>query len=153
MKQIYVIGSLRNPMIPLVATALRGASYTVFDDWHCAGPEADDYWKSYEEAKGNTYLQALEGAAANNVFNFDKRNLDASDAAVMVLPAGRSAHLELGYMAGCGKPTFIMYTEDPDRWDIMYKFADHVCIGLENLVDKVKLFVRRNDRLSNCIQD
>ena len=125
-KQIYIIGSLRNPLIAEIGNELRGYGYTVFDDWHAAGPEADDHWKAYEQNRGRTYMQALEGHAARNVFAFDKRNLDASDAAMLVLPAGKSGHLELGYMAGKGKPTFILLEDESDRWDVMYQFATAV---------------------------
>lgn len=135
---IYLIGSLRNPRIPLVGNDLRAAGYEVFDDWHAVGPEADDYWRTYEKARGRTYPEALEGAAARNTFEFDKRNLDASDAAIMVAPAGRSGHLELGYMLGKGRLGFILLDEDPERWDVMYQFATAVCFGMEDLLQNLK---------------
>ena len=39
----------------------------VFDDWYAAGPEADDYWKSYEINRGRDYIDALSGRAARHV--------------------------------------------------------------------------------------
>lgn len=137
-KQVYVIGSLRNKQVPLVAQAIRAAGYNAFDDWYAAGPEADDHWKTYEEAKGSTYREALSGAAAKNVFAFDKRNIDASAAAVLVLPAGKSGHLELGYVAGTGKPTFVLFENEVDRWDVMYQFATEICIGVPELLGAIK---------------
>jgi len=125
-KQIYVIGSLRNPMVPEISNEIRGFGYTVFDDWYAAGPEADDKWKEYEKARNRNYQEALKGHAAKNVFEFDKRNLLASDAALLVLPAGKSGHLELGWMAGKEKPTFVLLEDDSDRWDVMYQFATAV---------------------------
>lgn len=116
---IYVIGSLRNEAIPEVANSLRNIGLEVFDEWYSAGPEADDFWRKHQKGKGLTYKQALAGKAATNVFEFDKKNLDASDAALLVLPAGKSGHLELGYMAGCGKPSFILLDETPkldEKW-------------------------------------
>lgn len=124
MKQVYLIGSLRNARVPQVGQYLRTVhGFNVFDDWHAAGPEADDCWQAYEKARGRTYAEALAGAAAQNVFAFDKRHLDASDAAVLVMPAGKSGHLELGYMAGQGKTTAILLAEEPERFDVMYNFA------------------------------
>lgn len=121
-----MIGSLRNPMIPNVASAIReGTGFEVFDDWFAAGPNADDCWRDYEKARGHSYLQALQGHAAKNVFNFDRTHLEHSDAAVLVLPAGKSGHLELGWMAGQGKKTYILI-DNPDRWDVMYQFAGFV---------------------------
>jgi hypothetical protein len=135
-RSLYVIGSLRNKRVPFIAQGLRSSNLEVFDDWYAAGPEADDYWKEYEQGRGRTYTEALAGRAATNVFRFDKANLDRCDAALLVLPAGRSGHLELGYVAGTGKPTFILL-DDPDRWDVMYRFATRVCASLEELADAV----------------
>lgn len=134
---IYLIGSLRSQRVPEVAQDLRTLGYHVFDDWYAVGPEADDYWRTYEKNKGNSFLAGLQGAAAENVYNFDKRHLDASDVAVLVAPAGKSAHLELGYMIGAGKRGYIFLPpqdEEPERWDIMYKFATGITASFEELV-------------------
>jgi hypothetical protein len=136
-KSIYIIGSLRNETIPRVGRALRAGGVEVFDDWYAAGPEADDYWKAYEQQRGRTYTQALRGRAARNVFAFDRFNLDRCDAAVLVLPAGRSGHLELGYAAGRGKQCFILLPDEHDRWDVMYAFADDVFQSVEELLCRV----------------
>lgn len=132
--RLYVIGSLRNPNVPKIAAVLRSKGFFVFDDWYAAGPEADDYWQKYEKAKGHTFPQALAGKAATNVYRFDKANLDASDAGVLVMPGGKSAHLELGYLVGTGKPGYILLEKEPDRFDVMYKFATAVCIGTKDLL-------------------
>lgn len=138
MKRVYLIGSLRNPRVPELGRSMRRAGLEVFDDWHAAGPEADDHWQKYEQAKGNSFIQALKGAAAQHVFAFDRENLDASDAAVLVLPAGKSGHLELGYMAGKGKKTYILIDGDPDRFDVMYCFATGVFLQPNLLIDELK---------------
>lgn len=106
--------------------SLRSVGLEVFDDWYAAGPEADDYWKKYEQERGRSYQEALEGYAANHVFSFDKFHLDRLDAALLVLPAGKSGHLELGYVAGSSKPTYILLDEQDIRWDVMYLFATKV---------------------------
>lgn len=137
MTRLYLIGSLRNPAIPELGELLRTKGYDVFDDWYAAGPEADDHWQAYERGRGHTYPQALAGKAATNTFNYDKRNLDGCDAGILVMPAGKSAHLELGYLVGSGKTTFIYLPEEPERFDVMYRFATHVCVGLESLLEKL----------------
>lgn len=136
--EYYIVGSLRNPEIPNIANALRKEGYDIFDDWYAAGPEADDYWQLYENGKGHTYKEALAGYAAQHVFTFDKHHLDRCDGAILVMPAGRSGHLELGYMAGKGKPTHILFDKVPDRYDVMYQFATSVCFSLEELIDELK---------------
>lgn len=135
--KIYLIGSLRNNLIPEIAIKIRNAGFDVFDDWYAPGPEADDYWKSYELVRGRNYLEALEGHAAKQIFDFDKKHLDAAAAAVLVLPCGKSGHLELGYTIGRGKPGFILLDE-PDRWDVMYQFATGLYVELETLIQALK---------------
>ncbi len=129
---IYLIGSLRNPEVPLIANKLRDAGHSVFDDWYAAGPEADDKWRDYEKLRGHSYSEALNGFAANHVFQFDKFHIDRCDTAVLVLPTGRSGHLELGYCLGAGKPGYILH-DDPERWDVMYRFATGIFTKFEQL--------------------
>lgn len=142
MAKVYIIGSLRNPVIPEVSETLRKETeYEVFDDWYAAGPEADDFWKSYEVNRGHSYSEALDGYAAKHVFDFDKHHLDTSSAAILVLPAGRSGHLELGYMAGKGARTYILLDKgyvDEGRYDVMYRFANIVTLDLQEIIKDLK---------------
>lgn len=141
--QVYLIGSLRNKAIPELGNRLRKeTSWKVFDDWFAAGPEADDHWRDYERAKGNNLQLALKGAAAQHVFNFDRTHLDSSDAAVLLWPAGKSGHLELGYMAGRGKLTYIVTDGEPERFDVMLNFADKVFTNYEDLIAELNGFSR-----------
>ena len=139
MANIYLIGSLRNPKIIETAIKIRAAGHEVFDDWIAAGPEADDYWQKYEIAKGNNYKQGLAGYAAKHVYEFDKFHLDRNDIAILILPAGKSGHLELGYMIGKGKLGYILL-EDPDRWDVMYQFSTGVFYDINELIDELKQY-------------
>ena len=134
---IYVIGSMRNPAIPDIGNHLRQAGYEVFDDWFAPGPEADDYWQTYAKQRRQSYQEALNDHHARHVFDFDKYHLDRAEGAVLVMPAGRSAHLELGYMAGKGKYTAIFFPAEPDRYDIMTRLATVIVFSLDELVDSL----------------
>lgn len=143
MTDVYVIGSLRSRHVVEVAQALRSEGLDVFDDWFAAGPEADDFWQSYETARGRTYAEALEGKAAKNVFEFDRKNLDRAKCVVLVLPAGKSAHMEFGRAVGQGKPAFVYFSEgEPERWDVMYRFATKVCFTEKDLRGAVRWAIR-----------
>lgn len=137
MKEFYLIGSLRNPDIPHIASVFREAGVEIFDDWYSAGPHADDSWRDYERGKGNDYKTALGGYAARHVFSFDFHHLNRVSGAILVLPAGRSGHLELGYMCGKGKPTYILL-DTPDRWDVMYQFATGVYDNVADIVEAIR---------------
>ena len=139
-KLIYLIGSLRNPNVPAVGQQLRDVGFSVFDDWFAAGPEADDYWRIYERGRGKTLTQALRSPAAINVFELDRKWLMASHAAVLLMPAGKSGHLEFGWALGLGKPGFIYIPEGEEdkRWDVMYQFATSVATDMVTLVDELE---------------
>jgi hypothetical protein len=141
MLTVYLIGSLRNPRVPEIAKQLRAEGFDVFDDWYAAGPEADDYWQRYEKARGKSYSEALKGYPAQHVYEYDKSHLDRAHIGVLVMPAGKSGHLELGYMVGQGKTTFILLPEEPgpdSRWDVMYKFANDVLYDIPELITRCK---------------
>lgn len=136
--RIYLAGSLRNPLIPSIATQVEVLTgLPVFSDWFAAGPNADDSWKEYEQALGYTYSEALKRPAAVNVYEFDKRNIDASDIMVLVYPAGKSGHLELGYHLGKGKRGYILGDGQQDRWDVMLQFATGYARTIDELAGMI----------------
>ena len=119
MSKVYLIGSLRNPKVPEVASSIREHGFDVFDDWYAAGPEADDYWRDYERGRNHDLPEALNGYAAQHVFHFDKHHLDHCDMALLQMPAGKSGHLELGY-------------------DVMYAFATGVSTDLAEIIRQME---------------
>lgn len=135
-KKVYIVGSLRNPKIVDFDVALTDLGYDVFSGWFGAGETADQSWKFYEQAKGNTFREGLYSNAAQHIFQFDRRFLDRADIAVLLLPAGRSGHLEIGYATGRKKRTFVVFEEEPeDRWDVMYNFVERVFFSQKEFLD------------------
>lgn len=140
---IYLIGSLRNPRVAPVAKLLEDVTgFEVFADWKAAAPDADDAWRDYIKARqpGAGIKEALASYAAEHVFSFDKKHLERADAVVLLMPAGKSGFLELGYALGKGKPGFIVFEEDPERYDVMFLFAT----GIATSVAEVASMVRRS---------
>lgn len=140
MKSVYLIGSLRNEKVPQVGNLLRANGYDAFDDWYGAGHEADDKWRDYENIRGRTHREALFGYAARHVFEFDQRHLDRCDLALLVMPAGKSGHLELGYFVGKGKPGFIYFDGVPERYDVMHQFATDIFTSDEELLKGLEAY-------------
>jgi hypothetical protein len=137
-KIVYLVGSLRNPRVPELAAAIRRRlpDVEVFDDWYAAGQLADDYWKEYEQAKGITYEEALKGWAAKHVFEFDKFHLNRATHVVLVLPAGKSGHMEITYAEyGTDAKTAILLDPEDVRWDVMYQFIPTILRQDEDLVN------------------
>ena len=136
---IYLIGSLRNQEVPKLARRLREKlKVEVFDDWFSPGPKADDFWRDFEHTRGSSYKQALNSYAGTHVFEFDKFHIDRLPIVVMVMPAGKSGHLELGYSLGKGKKGYIFFDAEPERWDVMYQFATDIFFNEEELVTELQ---------------
>ena len=141
---IYLIGSLRNPKIPHFAQELRKLGCSVFDDWYAAGwcpncnTSADDHWMEYEKLRGHNMKRALEGHAAKHVFEFDFHFLQKADIVVALAPFGRSGSLELGWVVGQGKKGYVLFDNDPERYDVMFQPP----IITEFFYHKEKLFKR-----------
>lgn len=135
---IYVIGSLKNHHPCNVANELREHGYEVFDDWHATSPDTDKYLTAYERGRGRNMRDALRGKAAQNQFKFDKAHLNLCRAVVLVMPAGKSGHMELGFVCGLGKPAFVLLERDPDEFDLMYAFCfdtgGDICYSVEELL-------------------
>jgi len=139
---VYIAGSLANTTIPTITSIATSYALAAFSEWYTPGPEADVNWREYELSQGQSYLSALKRPAAQHIYNFDKRYIDASAGMLLVGPAGKSAHLELGYVLGQGKFGVIYLPEEPDRWDVMYNFASLVTHDIEEAFSFIKSAVR-----------
>ncbi len=135
---IYVIGSLKNERIPLVANMLRAVGWDVFDDWYGAGSDADDHWQAYEKTRGRNFKEALAGRAAQHIFQLDEQNIDRCGAGLLVMPAGKSGHIELGVFVGQKKPRYILLDGEPERYDLMYNYATQVFLSVDEMLAALK---------------
>lgn len=68
------------------------------------------------------YLRMVNDPVAIAGFESDFAAMQRADTFVMVLPCGKSAHLELGWAVGAGKRTAILL-EDPVEPELMYRMA------------------------------
>lgn len=135
---IYIIGALKNWNVIKLGNDLRRAGFDAFDSWVSPGPEADNFWRDYTKMRGMNYKQALQDWSAKHVFEFDKYHLDRCDTGVMLMPAGKSGHLELGYMIGQGKRGYILFDEEPKRYDVMTQFATDIFFNQKDLMRALK---------------
>lgn len=79
------------------------------------------------------YLTMLDHPRAIEGFEADFTAMQRADTFVLVLPCGRSAHLELGWAVGAGKRTAILL-DDPCTPELMYRMVDHVATTLDGLL-------------------
>lgn len=137
-RSIYVIGSMRNPRVPEVAKALRAIGWDAFDDWYSPGEQCDDKWQEYERSRGRSFKEALAGYHAQHAFAMDEKHIERCNAGLLVLPAGKSAHIELGVFRGMKKPRYILMDGEPERFDLMYNFATDIFLSIAEMTEKLK---------------
>lgn len=134
--QVFINGALKNERIPIIGETLRNRGYDVLDEWISPGRQADENWQTYEKVRGRTYAEALRGRHATHVFLYDRAHIDMADIALLVMPAGKSAMLELGYAKGRGKLAYIFLDgQEPDRYDIMPNLADKILVNEDDLLE------------------
>lgn len=83
-------------------------------------------------------------------FQEDKSWLDWTEGLVLVVPSGRSAHLEAGYAVGQGKPVWIWGQFPKGEFDVMYGFAHGLyrTEELEELLQAIRRWEISHERRS-----
>jgi hypothetical protein len=129
MRKIYVASSWRNPIQQDVVAALRAAGHEVYDFRHpapgnngFAWSAIDPDWIGWQPDEFARLVTTHPVAVAG--FKLDKDALDWCDTCVLVLPCGRSAHLEAGYAIGRGKRTIFYLHPDKFEPELMYLLGD-----------------------------
>jgi len=135
---VYVASSWRNDRQPAVVEALRAAGFGVYDfknpdggtgfHWSEVGLQREN-----DAADVTEYLTALDHPRSVAGYESDFDAMERADLFVLVLPCGRSAHLELGWAVGAGKRTAILL-EDPCTPELMYRMVDHLAPTLDDLL-------------------
>ena len=130
--KIYVASSWRNRHQPQVVALLRKLEHQVYDfrehgfNWG----EVDENWESWTP---EDYLAGRGHHVAAAAFQSDLDALWWANACVLVMPCGRSAHLEAGWCIGKGKPTLFYWPDGvTEEVDLMHGLAE-VALGQEAL--------------------
>ena len=138
--RIYVASSWRNEAKQQATVrALRDAGHVVYDfrnpapgdtgfGWRqCATPEQLRHPRAFRD-------EVLTHPVARDGFSKDMNALKAADVTVLVLPCGRSAHLELGYAIGAGQQTVVLLDDPISEPELMYLACEDICTSLDEVV-------------------
>ena len=135
--KIYVASSWRNDYQQKVVKVLREYGHEVYDfknpsetDKGFAWSDIDENWQKWNHEQ---YLNALQHPIAEKGFLNDFNAMRWADACVLVMPCGRSAHVEAGWMQGAGKPTIILLQNEAEP-ELMYKMFELVCYDISDVV-------------------
>jgi hypothetical protein len=137
---IYVASSWRNTYQPSVVAALRAAGCETYDFRNPEPGNAGFAWSAIDKDWRNwttpQFAEALRHPVAQAGFGFDHRAMERSNGCVIVLPCGKSAHIEVGWMAGAGKRTLVYVPKgEQTEPELMYLLCDgHVTDSLEDVL-------------------
>jgi len=137
MSRIYVASSWRNKIQPEVVKVLRYHGHQVYDFKNPPG-NAGFAWKdieeNYQQWTARQYREKLlSHPSAAQGYMSDMRAMEWADTCVLVLPCGRSAHLEAGWFAGRGKRCIIL-TRDGEEPELMALMANKICVDQNELL-------------------
>ena len=95
-------------------------------------------WAAKSSAKGfsrskSPCREGLHHPKAERQFAADLDALRWADTCVLVLPCGRSAHTEAGWMAGAGRRVLV-YIPEMQEPELMYKLFDGVASTIDDLL-------------------
>lgn len=135
-RKIYLASSWRNNAYPSLLYLLRDQGHEVYD---FKDPSASFYWAnvdhnwknwSAEEAwtKLNNNEEAIKG------FERDAKAVASCDTLVLVMPCGRSAHVEMGVAVGLEKDVAI-FVPPAEKFEaeLMHKYANFMTSDFNKL--------------------
>lgn len=142
-RYVYVASSWRNMLQQGVVHVLRAAGIDCYD-FHNPAPDNTGFswreihpnWQHWTPAQ---WREALAHPIAQAGYALDKGAMDRADCCVLVLPSGRSAHMEAAYMAAQGKPVFTLALEpvEPELMTLLLGPPEHICVTMDDLFDRL----------------
>lgn len=134
---IYIASSWRNKIHEEVVKRI----HEHFDLYDYRQPSKEDKGFNWESVDINwknwtfdEYIQGLNTKEANHGFTLDFNAIKKANVCVLLLPSGRSAHLEAGYFIGAGKK-LIIYTEDMQEPELMYKMTEYITNNINQVIE------------------
>lgn len=142
MAKIYLASSWRNEQQSGIVKILRDEGHKVYDfknppngNSGFSWSELDINWQSWTAKEYRNKLLTHPRAAQG--YMSDMRAMEWADTCVLLLPCGRSAHLEAGWFAGRGKRCIIL-TKDGEEPELMALMTNSICISVEELLEELK---------------
>jgi hypothetical protein len=136
MAKIYVASSWRNQYYTEVINNLREYGHDVYDFRNPPHGGGGFHWTDVDKNAlkwtVEEYTEGLHHPLAERQFLADLKAMETADVCVLVLPCGRSAHTEAGWMAGAGKRV-IVYIPEMQEPELMYKLFAAVVDSVDGI--------------------
>jgi len=134
--KIYIASSWKNVnLVRIWADFLREQGFEVDDFTDNSRGRYVFYFADVCNPEETDAIQLLQIPEAQKAFDEDKKWIDWADIVFLLLPAGKSSHLEAGYAKGQGKKLIIFQENFPKgEFDVMYGFADLITNNMSQLL-------------------
>ena len=144
--KIYVASSWQNRHQQGVVAMLRRWGHQVYDfrEHGFGWEEIDENWERWTT---HDYVTGLRHPIAEGAFQEDYRALRWANACVLVMPCGRSAHLEAGWSVGQGKPTCFFF---PTEWPASTPVPVDLMHGLGDIALSERALKEWSEQLAFC---
>lgn len=150
---IYVASSWRNEHYPSVVEALRQRDIDCYDfrnpteggygfSWRDCGDLVGDDYRHGDQFAPPHLLEILRHPVSLRGFAFDWGAMQRARACVLVMPCGRSAHIEAGFFVGAGRPLHI-YLPEPAEPELMWRMAQESGGGIYTTLPGLVRSLRR----------
>ena len=150
--KIYLASSWQNKEYEQVLNTLRLEGYETYDFKHpddFKHPENKELssfgWekldKEYNRWTCSDFKKALNHPETIKAFQKDFQAMQEADLCVLLLPCGRSAHSEAGWMKGNGKKVFILDLSENPKPELMYRMYDDYLTETQELIERIKLIL------------
>jgi len=139
-----VASSWRNEYQPLLVESLREAGWSVYDFRH---PDADDngfHWSDidsdYRTWEIPQFRAALEHPLAKEGWAKDLAALERATVVVLLLPSGKSAHLEAGWAVAAGKRVYALMPDGVEgNPELTYAMFNGLCETTDELMGELQV--------------
>ncbi len=142
--KIYIASSWKNEIeLKQIAQILRNKGHMVDLFCETTNSRTAFHWSCFVEKEEDLIkydaTSFIKEEKVQKAFIQDKAWLDWAECCILVLPSGRSAHLEAGYAKGQGKKLYILGGFEKGEFDVMYGFADILTDNINDIIQDMKI--------------
>ena len=150
--KIYLASSWRNKHFENLLNALRIQGYYTYDfkdpeDNELSGFSWEKVDKDFEKWTCRDFKEGLHHPEAVKAFEKDFHAMQEADYCVLLLPCGRSAHSEAGWMKGQGKKVFVLDMSEKPTPELMYQMFDAYVTRPIDLVEHIEAAFHKDNML------
>ena len=157
MAKIYVASSWKNELQQKIVALLREQGHKVYDFTKPKGEFEPSAWETVslnpDECAVVEFADAVMNPEVNKRFNNHVTAMTEADTAILLLPCGRSAHAEAGFMAGLGKRVFVFGEGEMIKPELMYLLFDAFTNNIDELLKWVDEPIPGVCRVCGCTEE